>query len=146
MPTCGDLDGKPCEWWNDNQEAKCCFGTPLRPREDGRACLPMLALLEARKEATTWKQLVEMRNKQLSEDFDKIKALESEVVRWREQATMDGERLAETTRALAKSLRESAKWERVCRSVAERMNNEHAGDMGDIWLAHELKEAGNGQG
>jgi hypothetical protein len=54
MKTCGDLDGKPCEW---NGQGACPMGPD--PSDVCPACVPVLALLEARAEAAKWKRAAE---------------------------------------------------------------------------------------
>lgn len=60
MPTCGDLDGSgtPCEFFLKGciLEAPSVMG--IKVDKDDWACAPVLALLEARKEAAKWKRLV----------------------------------------------------------------------------------------
>lgn len=61
MKTCGDLDGKPCEWFGKYGVCERHGFRSPRKMENWHmesACAPVLALVEARAEAARWKNLV----------------------------------------------------------------------------------------
>lgn len=69
MITCGNLgDGKPCEFYvNHGCPGGNGHGDEQYPDED--ACAPVLALLEARREAAKWKRAAEILAEKLEHGY-----------------------------------------------------------------------------